>query len=171
MPANRTTLRRPGLLLALVLLFVGLWPRESAARQEPAPAEIAAQASQPQQAGAKDKDSHTSFLRWVHLDGLWIPGQTDAGMLGLVGMHIAVARVGRMNFFGPPGVMLVRQDTQHGRIFRPGFTWGFGYQLTDVHVPGVSRPMTLFLNVTKCWTTGNENTGMSMVGLSLTWVR
>jgi hypothetical protein len=118
-----------------------------------------------------DEAPHSSFLRWVHVDGLWLPGQSDAGVFGLVGMHVAVARIGRMDLFGPPGVMLVRQQTPNGPLIRPLFTWGVSYRLTDVHVPHKSRPASLYLSLAKCWTSVNIDDGIAMFGLSITWER
>jgi hypothetical protein len=118
-----------------------------------------------------DETPHSSFLRWVHVDGLWLPGESDAGVFGLVGMHIAVARIGRTAIFGPPGVMLVRQQTANGPIIRALFTWGMSYRLTDMHVPHKSRPASLYLSLAKCWTSVNIDDGIAMFGLSITWER
>jgi hypothetical protein len=119
----------------------------------------------------QDETSHSSFLRWVHVDGLWLPGQSDAGVFGLVGMHVAVARIGRTDIFGPPGVMLVRQQTPKGPLIRALFTWGVSYRLTDIHVPHKSRPASLYLSLAKCWTSVNIDDGLAMFGLSITWER
>ena len=91
------------------------------------------------------------------------------GLDGLVGVHLAVARVGRIHIYGPPGVMVLRQQTRLGWQLRPALTWGMSIFLTDMRVPGTSRTAQLFGNLTKCWTQGDQRTGMSMAGLSLTW--
>jgi hypothetical protein len=92
-------------------------------------------------------------------------------MVGIVGMHVAVARVGRVDFFGPPGVMLIREQTDGGHFIRPALTWGLGYRLTHVHLPGRSKPLTLFANIAKCWMSAmpNVDSSISLIGLSVTW--
>jgi hypothetical protein len=117
----------------------------------------------------KERPTRSSFLRWVHTDGLWIPTESGNPTFGLIGVHVAVAKVGRLHIYGPPGVIVLRQRTQHGWMFRPGFTWGVSIYLTDVRFPGTSRAALLFANLTKCWTHGDQRNGMSMAGLSVTW--
>ena len=68
--------------------------------------------------------SFASFLKYLHTDVLWTPSETGAGMQGLVGVHLVVASIGRVNFFGPPGVMLVTQNTSTGKMVRVASTWG-----------------------------------------------
>ena len=119
----------------------------------------------------KEQSKRTSFLKWIHADGLWMPAQSGGGTYGLIGMHIAMVQMGRVYVFGPPGIMLVMQETSRGRMFRPGFTWGVSYRLTDVWLPGKTEPVELFLNMTRCWTTGSYSNGISMVGFSLTWTK
>jgi hypothetical protein len=41
--------------------------------------------------------------------------------------------------------------------------------LTQFRVPATSRNAQLFLNLARCWTMGDERTGLDMVGLSVTW--
>ena len=90
-------------------------------------------------------------------------------MYGVVGVHLAVANVGRVYFFGPPGVMLVSEPTPEGRIWRGRFTWGIGLHLFDVRAPRTTRQARIFLNFAKVWSGTDYRTGSDMVGLSMTW--
>ena len=115
----------------------------------------------------REKPEHSWFLKWLHADALWLPGRAGADVFGLVGFHLAVARIGRVHLFGPPGLMVLLHDTNEGRRVRPAFTWGLGYSLTEMHVPFKQEPMQLFLNVAEARVTGGGN--LTMVGLSVTW--
>jgi len=118
---------------------------------------------------AQEKSKHTSFLRWIHADGLWIPTDSGNPTYGLVGAHLAIANLGRIYFYGPPGVMVLRQRAHDGWMLRPGLTWGLGFYLVDFRVPGTTHTAQLFVNVTKVWTQGDVRTGMNMAGLSVAW--
>jgi hypothetical protein len=117
----------------------------------------------------KEKPSHTSFLRWLHLDTLWMPTSFDGSIVGLVGSHITVANIDRLNFFGPPGVMLLMQDVAGEKKLLPALTWGFSVYLTDISMPGERRKAQMYLNLAKVWETGSQNNGLDMAGISLTW--
>jgi hypothetical protein len=122
-----------------------------------------------EQRADKEKPKHSSFLQWVHFDGLWVPAQSGASSYGLVGAHMTIADVKGANIFGPPGVMLVL-DTRNGRQrLRPALTWGVSMHLTDFRLPGTERATQLYLNLTKCWTTGGYESGLTMAGLSVTF--
>ena len=89
---------------------------------------------------------------------------------GIIGTHLAIANIGRLYIYGPPGVMLLRQ--RHGAewMLRPAFTWGFSFYLTEFTIPGwEGQNAQLFVNVTKVWTEGDQRNGIDMVGLSLTF--
>jgi hypothetical protein len=117
----------------------------------------------------KEKPSHTSFLRWLHLDTLWMPTTFDGSIVGLVGSHITVANIDRLNFFGPPGVMLLMQNVGGEKKIIPALTWGFSVYLIDLKMPGEHRQAQVYLNLAKVWETGNQTNGMDMAGISLTW--
>lgn len=117
----------------------------------------------------RERPHHTSFLRKLYLDGLWMPTSMGAGQYGLIGTHLDLATVGRVHVFGPPGVMLVLEQTEDGWRVKPALTWGFSIYVTDVRLPGARRRAQLFFNVTKSWTGGNISVGRDMAGLSLTW--
>ncbi|MGE5834159.1 MAG: hypothetical protein ACM4AI_06745 [Acidobacteriota bacterium] len=120
-------------------------------------------------AAQKEGSKRTAFLKWVHLDGLWIPPSNHVDQVGLIGTHLAIANIGRLYLYGPPGVMLIRQRNGGEWMFRPAFTWGFSFYLMDFRMPGSTQTMQLFANVTKVWTEGDERNGIDMVGLSVTW--
>ena len=82
--------------------------------------------------------------------------------------HLAVANLGRVYLYGPPGVLLLLNDTPGGHEIRPALTWGVSVYLTEFRVPGVSRPAQLFVNLSKCWTRGGYQNGLNMSGLSVT---
>jgi hypothetical protein len=121
----------------------------------------------------KEKLTKSSFLSRVHLDGLWSTTSSDVRFYGLVGSHISLVDVGRVQFFGPPGVLLLSvPDGRGSRQIRVGYTWGMSVRLADVRVFGARKNATLFLSVTKCWTVGSNldrlgSGGFDIAGLSL----
>jgi hypothetical protein len=118
---------------------------------------------------SEDVEKHSSFLKWVHFDVLWLPTSTDNDALGIIGTHLAVAQLGRI-WIGPPGVLLVRVPTERGRTLRPAFTWGFSVHIADVQMPRSRHTARLFLNLAKVTTHGEDfNSGMDMGGLSVSW--
>jgi hypothetical protein len=117
----------------------------------------------------KEKPTKTSFLKWLHFDGLWAPTTWGAGTFGLVGTHVTIANVGRVNFFGPPGVMLLLENYDGVRSIRPAMTWGVSVYLADFQPPGAGHRAQLFLNLAKAQTFGSGQGGMDLAGLSITW--
>jgi hypothetical protein len=121
----------------------------------------------------KEKLTKSSFLSRVHLDGLWSTTSSDVRFYGLVGSHISLVDVGRVQFFGPPGVLLLSVPDGNGsRQIRVGYTWGMSVRLADVRLFGARKNATLFLSVTKCWTVGSNidrfgSGGFDIAGLSL----
>ena len=124
------------------------------------------------QAGG-EKTRHSSFLTRVHLDGLWTTTQNGSRFYGIIGSHVSLVDVGRLQVFGPPGVMLLTVPNGHGgRRATFGYTWGMSVRLTDVRVGAPTKNLTLFLNVTKVFVasgaSGGQGTkGYAIVGLSL----
>ena len=120
-----------------------------------------------------EKTRHSSFLTRVHLDGLWTTTQDGARFYGIIGSHISLVDVGRVQVFGPPGVMLLTvPDGNGGRKVSLGYTWGVSLRLADVGIGTPNKNLTLFLNVTKLFVAGGavgpEGTqGYNIVGLSL----
>jgi len=122
---------------------------------------------------SKEKVTKTSFFSRVHLDGLWTTTSSDVRFYGLVGSHISLVDVGRVQFFGPPGVLLLSVPDGNGsRQIRVGYTWGMSVRLADIRVFGPRKNATLFLSVTKCWTVGSNldrfgSGGFDIAGLSI----
>ena len=130
------------------------------------------------QATQADKELPTkgTFFSRMHLDGLWSTTSSDVRYYGLIGTHISLVDIGRIQFFGPPGVILLSVPDGYGsRTLRPGYTWGMSVRLTDFHFPGsgLGKNATLFLNVTKCWTVGQSSlagpnvSGFDIAGFSI----
>jgi len=121
----------------------------------------------------KEKVVKNSFLTRIHIDGLWTTTSTDYRMYGLVGSHISLVDVGRVQFFGPPGVILLSvPDGAGSREIRAGYTWGMSIRLGDVRLFAQSKNLTLFLTVTKVWVTGGAydslgSGGFDIAGFSL----
>jgi hypothetical protein len=119
-----------------------------------------------------EKSKHSSFMTRVHLDGLWTSASSGTRLYGLVGSHISLVDVGRLQVFGPPGVLLLSvPDDSSSRRVTLGYTWGLSVRLADVRLLGPTKDMTLFLNMSKVWMAdgGNERTanGYTMMGFSI----
>lgn len=117
----------------------------------------------------RETSPRTLFRKWVHLDVMWIPPSNNLDAFGIIGTHLAIANIGRLYIYGPPGVMLLRQRHGGEWMLRPAFTWGFSFYLTEFSIPGWEQNAQLFANVTKVWTEGDQRNGIDMVGLSLTF--
>src|SRR5262245_57210056 len=122
---------------------------------------------------AEKPPKHSSFLTRVHLDGLWSTTSTNGRIYGLVGSHVTLVDVGRVQVFGPPGVLLLSvPDTDSSRRLTLGYTWGVSVRLMDVRLFGHTKDKTLFINLSKVWLgSGSEETGTSrgydIVGFSI----
>jgi hypothetical protein len=120
-----------------------------------------------------EKSRHNSFLTRIHIDGLWTTAQDGARFYGIIGTHISLVDVGRVQVFGPPGVMLLTvPDGYGGRRVTLGYTWGASLRLADVRVGGPTKNFTLFLNVSKLFVSGGAvgpqgSQGYNIVGFSL----
>ena len=104
-----------------------------------------------------DKEKLRKGTLWtrLHIDGLWTTTSTDARLYGLVGSHISLVDVGRVQFFGPPGVIVLSvPDGRGSRELKMGYTWGMSVRLGDVRLFAPSKNFTLFLTVTKVWVVG-----------------
>jgi hypothetical protein len=140
--------------------------REPAAAQ---PAAVARDDSREARAPQRETSPRSLFRKWVHLDVMWIPPSNNVDAFGIIGTHLAIANIGRLYIYGPPGVMLIRQRNGGEWMLRPAFTWGFSFYLTEFSIPGWEQEAQLFANVTKVWTEGDQRNGIDMVGLSLTF--
>ncbi len=133
--------------------------------QDPrAPADSASPQVQTTRLEAERPPKRSMFLTRVHLDGLWTT--TSSGRsYGIIGSHLSLVDVGRLQVFGPPGVLLLTVPQGDGsRRMELGYTWGLSIRLTDVRLLG-SKEMTLFMNVSKVWLSGGGSS--DIVGLSL----
>jgi hypothetical protein len=109
-----------------------------------------------------------SFFTRVHIDGLWTSTSTDVRMYGLFGAHISLVDVGRVQFFGPPGVLVLSApDGLGGRETRTGYTWGMSVRLGDVRLLSPTKNLTLFLTMTKVWMSGGTYDRLRPGGLEL----
>ena len=120
------------------------------------------------EAEEKERPERSSFLKWLHVDGLWTTTSLGSRTYGLVGAHLAVVKIKRLYLFGPPGVMLLSTPGDDQR-FRPALTWGFSIQLVPIRIPGTNREAELYINLAKCWTSMSSQAGLDMAGLSITW--
>src|SRR5436190_9921195 len=115
---------------------------------------------------------HSMFLTRMHLDGLAATSQSQARVYGIVGFHLSLVDIGRVQLFGPPGVLLLTVPGElGGRTETIGYTWGLSVRLSDIRLNSRTKNMTLFLNISKVWTgaesAGGNTGGYDIVGLSI----
>jgi hypothetical protein len=123
---------------------------------------------------ARERVEKNTFLTRFHIDGLWTSTASDVRLYGLVGSHISLVDAGRVQFFGPPGVILLSvPDASGERHVRAGYTWGMSVRLGDVRLFAPSKNMTLFLTISKVWVPGGtaydrlQPGGFDIAGFSL----
>jgi hypothetical protein len=98
----------------------------------------------------QENSRHSSFLSRLHFDGMWSTTSTNGRLYGIVGSHVSLVDIGRIQLFGPPGVMLLTiPDGSGGRRMALGYTWGLSIRLGDVRMGAPTKNMTVFLNVSK----------------------
>ena len=120
-----------------------------------------------------EKPPHSSFLTRLHFDGMWSTTSTNGRLYGIVGTHMSLVDIGRIQVFGPPGVMLLTvPDGYGGRRVALGYTWGLSFRLGDVRMGAPTKNMTVFLNVSKVFlgstdTAAGSSRGYDIVGFSL----
>jgi hypothetical protein len=140
------------------------------------PEAVAAQVSLTQvqkQRAAHERVQHSSFFSRLHLDGLWTTPATGVRSYGLLGSHISLVDLGRLQSFGPPGLLLLLvPDGTGSRSVRVGYTWGFSVRLADMKLLAPTKNVTLFVTVSKCWIAGGDRPGngrgaMDLVGFSI----
>jgi hypothetical protein len=133
------------------------------ARASTAPVPSAVQAETP--------PAHSSFLTRLHLDFLSTTTSTSGRLYGIVGTHISLVDVGRLQIFGPPGVILLTVPDRGGRRVTLGYTWGVSVRLMDMRLGAPTKNVTLFLNVTKVWVDSgipaSPHGGFDIVGFSI----
>jgi hypothetical protein len=122
---------------------------------------------------AETPAKHSSFLTRVHLDFLSTTTSTGGRLYGLIGSHVSLVDVGRLQIFGPPGVMLLSVPSERGgRRITLGYTWGVSLRLMDMRLGAPTKNVTLFVNVSKVWVGGGiepsgKASGVDIVGLSI----
>src|SRR5262245_57749325 len=120
-----------------------------------------------------EKVVKNSFLTRVHIDGLWTTTSTDYRMYGIVGSHISLVDVGRVQFFGPPGVILLSvPDGSGSREIKAGYTVGFRVRAGAARLCPHSKTHTRVLAMTKVWVTAGTfgelgSGGFDIAGFSL----
>jgi hypothetical protein len=120
-----------------------------------------------------EKPPHSSFLTRLHFDGMWSTTSTHARLYGIVGSHMSLVDIGRLQFFGPPGVMLLTvPDGYGGRRVAVGYTWGLSVRLGDVRMGAPTKNMTVFINVSKVFlgsaeTAAGSSRAYDIVGFSI----
>jgi hypothetical protein len=125
----------------------------------------------------KEKPSRTSFFDRVHLDVLGAPPEIGGGanLVGVIGAHLTIVEFGRINLFGPPGVMIAMAsaDGDNPNRWRPmtALSWGISVRLFEFRVRGAARKTVMYLNLTKLWTWGDFTRGTDFAGLSFAWKR
>jgi hypothetical protein len=127
----------------------------------------------------KEKPAKSSFMKWVHLDGGWVQSEDSTIFQGLIGAHVAIFESGRLQFYGPPGVMLIRQEFgENKHRLRPATTWGFSFRLFDSRIPGTGQQVRIFANFAKVWLLGGSqdnivsaSSSIDMMGLSVTFAK
>jgi hypothetical protein len=117
----------------------------------------------------KERHQPISFVTYWVIDAMWMPTQNGDRTVGLIGAHLAIAQIGRVYVSGPPGLIVLRADTENGRAFQTGYTWGFSVYVTDFTFVGTKKRAVLFVNLAKCWTNGDYRNGTNMVGVSVSF--
>jgi hypothetical protein len=104
---------------------------------------------------------------------MWSTTSSNGRLYGIVGSHLSLVDIGRIQLFGPPGVMLLTvPDGSGGRQMALGYTWGLSIRLGDVRIGAPTKNMTVFLNVTKVFLGPTEgpaasSRGYDIVGFSI----
>ena len=124
------------------------------------PLQTVPSALQTRRLAAEKPRKHSSFLTRLHIDWIWSTASTNGRAYGIVGSHMSLVDVGRLQVFGPPGVLLLSvPDGEGSRRLTLGYTWGVSVRLADVRLFAPTKNMTLFLNVSKVWVNGGSDHG------------
>lgn len=131
-----------------------------------APAESLPGRREAERLAAERPPKRSRFFERLHIDGLWSTTAVNGRSYGIIGSHLTLVDVGRVQVFGPPGVLLLSvPDGKGSRRIELGYTWGVSVRLMDVRL-FASRDMTLFLNLTKVWA-GRGGQAYDIVGFSI----
>jgi hypothetical protein len=125
----------------------------------------------------KDKSKFSIFFERIHLDGPAMIGSNQQRLFAIAGVHVTLVSVGRINFYGPPGVLFISVPDRNGnRVIEPWFSWGVSLELGKIRLPTNGDILKVHLNVTKNWKWGGESVyiarnGVDMMGLGISWGR
>jgi len=116
------------------------------------------------------------LIKNLHVDGAWTSSEGGPRYYGLLGTHLTLAHAGRLYLWGPPGMLVLRRP--EGRI-EVKMTWGIDFFVADVPVPGTTNfRLPLYFSIAKVFgkteeaaIENNVNTGLNMVGFSVTFKR
>ena len=105
---------------------------------------------------AEAQEKYRSFLTRLHLDGAWVTTSSGPRAYGIVGFHMTLVDIGRVQMFGPPGVILLSMPDGGGnRRMTLGYTWGLSVRLADLRVSSPTANLSLFLTMSKVWVNGD----------------
>ena len=107
--------------------------------------------------GGKPADTvvKSSFLRRVHLTGLWPRAQyPGTAVYGIVGMQIAVLETGRWTLPATGLMLVMLPDGRGGHDWKPATTVGAGYRLFDFVPPSYHKPFSLHVNIARAFVHG-----------------
>jgi hypothetical protein len=136
------------------------------------------QAVQQTAATRADKEKPRKSRVWerIHFDTMWFATELGNKSFGMVGMHFTVVEVGRVQIFGPPGIILMSIPAAGGRRqTQPAYTWGVSVRLFDFRFPGIGQHATAHFNLAKAWSIGGADnvtaakSGMNVGGISFTY--
>jgi hypothetical protein len=126
----------------------------------------------------KEKPTKNSFLKYIHVDGVYTQsswGGDALGLYGLVGAHLCIIEMGRVQIFGPPGVLIMRDTASSGSSIALGLSWGVSLRLFETNIPGMKHRVRVFGNIIKVWGIGGNyatsvspRSGVDMMGISIT---
>jgi hypothetical protein len=125
----------------------------------------------------KDKSKFSIFFERIHLDGAAMMGSNQQSLFGIAGVHITLVSMGRVHFYGPPGVLFISVRNRNGsRVVEPWFSWGVSLELGKFRLPTNGDILKVHLNVTKNWKWGGESiyvarNGVDMMGVGVSWAR
>jgi hypothetical protein len=124
----------------------------------------------------KEKPRRSRVWERIHFDTMWFATELGNKSFGMVGVHFTIVEVGRVQIFGPPGVILMSVPVSVGkRRIQPAYTWGVSVRLFDFRFPGIGQHATAHFNMAKAWSIGRSDSvtaaesGMNLGGISFTW--
>jgi hypothetical protein len=97
-----------------------------------------------------EKVVKSSFLRRVHLTGLWMEARyPGTSAYGIVGLQIGVFEAGRFTLPAVGVMVVMTPDGEGGHSFTPATTLGFGYRICDFVPPLIRTQASLHFNIAR----------------------